>query len=324
MAYRAALDYLAAGLEVLPADPWDRHYDLVLGLGLERAEAAYLASDFDTMEAAAADILARAHTVLDTVKVYELRIARYNSEIRYPEAVAAGLEILARLGEPLPERPGTARVLVGLASTVRVIHGRQPADLLTLPRMTDARQLAVMRVLMDIASATYYVNANLFPLLVFRMVRLSVRHGNAPLSAFGYACYGLILCGVVNRVNSGYAFGRLAIDLLERFGARELEAKIAHLTNLFIRHWRDDLRDTLAPLLSGAQAGLETGDYEYSSYCRLFHCCHSLFSGEPLDTLEPVLRAHYDAVIAHPPGEDGRPFPAAVRHAPASQADRPR
>jgi predicted ATPase/class 3 adenylate cyclase len=297
MALAPAAKYVALGLELIGPEGWSEQYDLALGLHLEQSEIAYLSGDFELMDTTGDVILDKARSVLDAVPVYELRIQRYHDEIRYPEAVDTGLRVLALLGDPLPARPGKAAVAVGLARTVALLRGRNVASLLDLPAMADQSKLATMRILMAIASGAYYVHADLFPLIVFKMVQLSVRYGNSPLSAFGYGCYGLIFCGVVGLVDRGYAFGRLSLDVVDRFEAEDLRAKTAHLFNLFVRHWKEDLRDTLDHLLEGASKGMENGDYEYASYCKLFYSSHCFFTGEPLDRLSAKVTVHYESAV---------------------------
>ena len=143
--------------------------------------------------------------------------------------------------------------------------GRRIEDLVDLPAMNDLTRLASMRVLTSVISATYFANPKLLPLLVFRMVNFSVKHGNAPESPFSYALYGLILCGVVGDINTGYRFGRLALSVLEQSKAKQFRARTTQMVNAFIIHWKEHARETLAPFSDAFQSALDTGD---SAECR--------------------------------------------------------
>ena len=61
------------------------------------------------------------------------------------------------------------------------------------------------------------------------MVSLSAQYGNTPLSAQAYATYGIILCGAVGDIDTGYQFGTLALNLVERLDARELRASVTYM-----------------------------------------------------------------------------------------------
>ncbi|MEG4080345.1 serine/threonine-protein kinase PknK, partial [Microcoleus sp. Pol8_D6] len=74
-AYAAANIYLQTGIELLRANCWLLQYELTLNLYIAAAEAAYLNGDFDGMEQMAALVLQEAQTILDRVKIYEIKIA---------------------------------------------------------------------------------------------------------------------------------------------------------------------------------------------------------------------------------------------------------
>jgi predicted ATPase len=72
-----AQKYLATGRVWLAASSWQTNYDLTLDLYLETTEVAYLCGDFEQVEYWVAIVLQEAKTVLDIVKVYEVKIQTY-------------------------------------------------------------------------------------------------------------------------------------------------------------------------------------------------------------------------------------------------------
>jgi hypothetical protein len=131
---------------------------------------------------------------------------------------------------------------------------------------------------------------------VCKQVHLSVQYGNALVSPFVYANYGLLLCGVVGDIDSGYQFGQLALTLLSKLNAQEIKAKTLLIVNIFIRPWKDHLRETLEPLVSVYSSGLETGDLEFAAYGLLMYPCFSYFSGKELTALEKEMATYRDAI----------------------------
>ena len=282
-AYRAALDYLSAGIALLSADSWQRCYDMTLALHEAAAEAAYLSGDFEQMEGLATTVLQRAQTLLEQVKVYEVKIESYTARNKLIDAVKIGLYFLQQLKIALPEQPTKVNILWGLLETKLALWGQRVEDAIELPTMRDPEKLAAMRILSAITPATYFAVPKLFPLLVFKQVNLSVRSGNSAFSSYAYAVYALILCGVVGEIDRGYQFGQLALRLLDQFDAADLKAKTLFLVNTFVRHWKDPLKDTLKPLLSAYSLGLETGDLEYAAYASGIYCYHLYFLGQEDD-----------------------------------------
>jgi predicted ATPase/class 3 adenylate cyclase/tRNA A-37 threonylcarbamoyl transferase component Bud32 len=285
-AYLPAFDYLKMGLDLLDETHWETEYDLVLALYTEAAEAAYLCNHFEDMEHWVAVVLEHAKTLLDKIKAYEIRIYSHLAQNRMLEAIDIALQVLKQLGISLPRKPKKWQIILALLQT-KLTLGRKRIDALKeLPEMTQPDKLAAMRILASVNSATYIAAPELFPLLVLKQVNLSIKHGNTVFSTYTYAVYGLILCGVLGDIDNGYQFGNLSITLLEKFNVKELKARTIFVVSLFIKHWKEHLRETLKPLLEAYQNGLLTGDLEYAAYAVMFHSSYSYLVGLEIVEIE--------------------------------------
>ncbi|MBX9252796.1 AAA family ATPase [Desmonostoc muscorum CCALA 125] len=295
-AFQTAFVLVNIGIHSLPADSWQEQYTLTLALHNLAAEAAYLCSQFEQVEQLITVILQQAKQLYDKVGAYEIQILAYLAQGQPQEAIYTAIDVLGQFEIRLPKHPTQAQVLLGLAKTKLIIGNKKPEQLVNLPNMTDANKLAAMRILSSAASAAYLCAPKLMPLLVFERVNLSVRHGNTALSAFGYAWYGLILCGILMDIEGGYKFGQLALQLLERFNATDLRAKVLFMTYTFISHWRDRITDTMPALLAAYQSGLETGDVEYAAWAALVHSYNRYWTGQNLQEAEPGIRSLIAAI----------------------------
>ncbi len=304
-AYQPALAYFKVGMGLLGDEGWQRQYELTLALHTEAAEAAYLSGDFELMEELAGAVLKRANTLLDKVKVYEIKIQAYILQDKKREALQTGLEILALLGVRFPKKPTKLHILLGLLSTKLALAGKRIEGLIDLPEMTDPYKLAAMRLLISISATAYQTRPELFPLIVFKQAHLSVKHGNTSESVPAYDYYGIILCGVVGDIDAGYRFGKLALEVLERFNAKEQKCRTYFVFNGFVRHWKEHVRDTLQPYLEGFQSGQETGDIEYGAYCIYQYTHHGLSIGRELAELEREIAKYRPAIS---PAKDARKY----------------
>jgi predicted ATPase/serine phosphatase RsbU (regulator of sigma subunit) len=295
-AYEPALKYLTVGIELLSESDWQSQFDLCLALYETAAEASYLCGDFEQMEQLAEKVLHHATALLDRVKVYEIKIQAYMAQARGMEAVRTGVQVLRLLGIELNENPQLADIQQAIAQTETMLAGREIADLFHLPAMTEPEKLAAMQILSGLSSATYISAPQMYPLTVCERVKLSLQYGNAPWSAFAYATYGLILCGVVQDIERGYQFGQLALNVANHFNAKEVKTKSSFIFGGMIQHWKDPIRNTLKPLLAGYQWALETGDLEFGAYCACYACHHLYFAGEELTKLEQEI-AGYSHVL---------------------------
>jgi len=309
VAYQPALTYLTSGLELLNSPQsslskrgseggpsWQTQYDTTLALYVDAAEAAYLCGQFDEMERLVSVVLQQGKVLLDKVKVYEVKISAYLAQDELLEALDTGLTVLKLLGVSLPKKPSKLDVLLGLTGTKLALRGKRIEDLIDLPEMTAPDKLAAIRILARMVSASYRAAPNLFPLVIFKGINISLKYGNASFSSVMYVSYGLILCGALGDIESGYKFGNLALSLSERLNARSVKTKVISIFNYFIRHWQEHGRQTLQPLLLGYSIGLETGDLEYGTYCVEMYSYHSYCIGQELAVVEREATKYSDAI----------------------------
>ncbi|MGK7928716.1 MAG: AAA family ATPase [Spirulina sp.] len=282
-ARRSAFTYLQIGLELLHPSSWEQQYEFTLELHVEAVEVAYMCGEFELMEEWSEIVLQQARSVLDTIKVYESRLLSYMANSQPERAVKIALDALNLLGVKLPKKPNKLQLMSALSQINLALINKKPEDLLELPVMSKPTQLAALRILVSVSPAAYIATPQLSLLIALKQVSLSFKYGNAPLSAFAYCNYGLLLCGVLGNVETGYQFGQLGANLLVKLNAKELKAKVLMTFNTFIVHWREDLQATLNPLLEAYQSGIETGDVEFAAYSLTVYVLHLFFTARVLN-----------------------------------------
>jgi predicted ATPase/serine phosphatase RsbU (regulator of sigma subunit)/tRNA A-37 threonylcarbamoyl transferase component Bud32 len=270
MAYRAAAHYLHIGINLLSSESWFTQYKLTLNLYENAVATEYLNTNFERADRLADVVLQQAKTVLDKFKVYETKIQFYCVQNQMQAAIETGLQVLEMLGVSLSESPPT---------------NLQIKNLYELPEMTDPTLLSAMRIFINLFSPAYISNPALLPTIAFTMIELCLREGNSAQAAFAYAFYGVLLCTGMNDLESGYQFGRLALQVLEKFESRDIKCKVHEVFNAFIRHWKEPANASLEPLCETVQFGLEVGDIEFAGYSAIHYCAYILLVGEPLESV---------------------------------------
>jgi predicted ATPase/signal transduction histidine kinase len=260
-AYQEALNYFSQGMNLLDNDSWQTQYELTLNLYVSAAEAAYLSTEFSLMENLVKPILSQGKNIVDKVKVYEVQLAGFTTQMQPQKAIKMGLEVLELLEISFPKEPSLTDIKEGLETTASLLTPKI-GDLINLPIMTEADPHAALRILAALISPASMTAPNLFPLIILKMVDLSIRYGNAPLSAFAYGLYGLILSSYVQDITRSYELGQLALNLVERVNANSLKTKIFYTVGAHLLHGKKDFKDAITLLRAGYVKGLETGDLE--------------------------------------------------------------
>jgi predicted ATPase/signal transduction histidine kinase/DNA-binding NarL/FixJ family response regulator/tRNA A-37 threonylcarbamoyl transferase component Bud32 len=296
-AYESAIRYLMMGLCLLTASSWHQHYELILALHQEAAEAAFLNGNSEQMEQLAEVVLQQAKTQLDKMKIYEVRIKTCEVQRKLLEGVTLGLQVLDLLGVKLTESPTLLDIQQAIKETTENLAGKGIEDLINLPPMTDPNKLAAFRLIASLVPAAYQSAPALFILMACQQVNLSIQYGNTPLSASGFADYGIVFSGLLQDIEASDQFGQLAFNLLERLNAREVRSQTLFKISTFITPWKHHARETLPLLEDAYSSGLEYGDLVHIGYSASNKCQYSYWSGSELKSLEQEM-ARYGKAIA--------------------------
>ncbi|HAK61600.1 MAG TPA: hypothetical protein DCO77_14695, partial [Nitrospiraceae bacterium] len=284
-AYAAAVKYLSKGIELLGEESWRQEYELTRDLHMECSECAYLTGDFEEAERLFEKVLKHAKTNREKAEVYKIRVTLSQNRGQSREAVKYGLEGLRLLGVKVPLSPSKLAVLLEILKAKIYIGRRKAEDLLRLPEMSDPHKKSIMALLGEMIAPAYFVNKDLFSLLLLKMVILSTRFGNAKVSSFGYVVYGLILGSGLGNYKAGIEFGKMALTLSRRFN----DLYTACISNFYfggmINHWRKPIKTDLDYLNQGYLAGLESGNLVYSGYCIAMQIGIMIFKSDRLDAV---------------------------------------
>ncbi len=290
-AYSAALGYAEAAIELLRRQGWSRDYQLCLELWLEAAEAAYAAARLERMNELAEEVAHNAVSTLDNVRAKEIQVQALIVQNRLPEAVELAVSALAQIGVSFPGQPTKLHLLAGLIRTKLALLGKRIEDLADLPEAKAPEALAARRLLGTISAVAYLANPDLFPLLVFKQIGLSMTQGNTADSPFAYALFGISLCGVLGDIDGGYRFGEIALELQERFDSKKYRAKTLMAVYHFIKPWKVPLRATLPSLRAAYDQAVEHGDLEYCAHLGNVHALNSFYAGKELGPLTARIAA---------------------------------
>ncbi|AFY33684.1 ATP-binding sensor histidine kinase [Calothrix sp. PCC 7507] len=296
-AYSAATQYLEICIELLPEDSWQSQTDLTRTIYELATEVAYLGTNYEQMEQLAAIFLSHTDSLIEKIRVYEIKMLGAKAQGQLQESIQIGLQLLKLLGVEFPEQPTPADIGQALEQTLVAWKNCSIPSLLDLPVMTDPVTLAAMRILTQMIAPAYQSAPILMPLLIFKQINLCIAKGNCEISAFSYADYGLVLCGIVGDLDAGYQFGQLALNILSRFQAKTCKCRTYFIVHSYISHWKESLRSRLPFFLEGYQVGLETGDLESSSLNAQTYCASAYFAGYELPTLAAEMEIYRQGIL---------------------------
>ncbi|WP_224241299.1 trifunctional serine/threonine-protein kinase/ATP-binding protein/sensor histidine kinase [Hyalangium gracile] len=281
-AYRTACELFRTGSALLNPSAWEREYDRAFTLQLELAESSYLAGEFDAASQGFATLLSQARSAAQKASVHAMQATLSSLNSQHQEAIQLGIAGLRLLGVDIPATVDLAALGAELGAVAEGLAGRKPSDLLELPRMRDPNAELSIHLLASIAASAYMVDQSLFALLVLRIVRLSLEHGNSRFSAFGYVIYGVLLASALDEPATGREFGQLAVELSARFRDPMLHARVRYLRAGLIDHWTQSARSGVAELTEAYKGLMESGDWIYAGHCLIVRLWRRVAVGDPL------------------------------------------
>ena len=266
-AYEAALAYLRIGLEQMPPDAWSNDHALMMALATEYQQCAYLTAHYDEAESWIEQMLAQGRTNVEKAEILSMRTRQHATTGKMEASIRAAIMGLSLLGMRITANPTRVAIRRERAAVERNLAGRRIADLISAPPLSDRSQMVALRLLMEIFPAAFLSGSgNLFPFLVLRAVNICLRNGNGPESAFTYAAYGMLLCGVLEDPALGYEFGKLAMEMNDRFDDIALKSRVIYVYAMFIHHWSNHWSSMTPWFRKGIESGYQSGDMLYLAY----------------------------------------------------------
>jgi predicted ATPase/signal transduction histidine kinase len=281
-AYASASNYLAAGVAILSDEGWQRSYDLMLGLFLERAECEILKPNLEQAAGLVEVLLSKAQSKIDRAEICRLSMLLQLRQGNYAPAVRTALECLRTFDVDLPDSPTPEQMRAEYEEMRRTLGDRPIESLVDLPMMDDPEVRAVMKLFGALGELAYHADGDLFQMISCWMVKLSCRHGTSEYSAIGYGAIAVVLGPAFHRFADGEAFARLAVAVAERYGFSAQKAGAHFLMQMAVL-WTRPIEDALTCLEAAIRAVGETGEMVYACFNRQHRLTDLMARGDPLD-----------------------------------------
>ncbi|WP_427158301.1 trifunctional serine/threonine-protein kinase/ATP-binding protein/sensor histidine kinase [Aliinostoc sp. HNIBRCY26] len=296
-AYQAAGEYAAVGLSLLGEQAWQRQYDMKLELHELASEIASLCGQFALMDQLIDSVITQAHSLLEKVNIYCIKIQSYVFQNEPTKALDIGQNLLQKFGVKFSESLSPIDIQQAIQEINQLIGDREIASLCDLPVMADREILAIIQIAYALIPPAYSSGSILCPLLITLSVRLSIQYGNTIISAFAYANYGFILCNFLQDVDTATEFAQLSLKLIAKFDAKALKPEVLLVLGGFILHRKSHIKDILPLLQESYVIALEVGSTKFAGYHARTFCNASFWCNQPLATLEQNARAYYNGLM---------------------------
>jgi predicted ATPase/signal transduction histidine kinase len=259
-----AHDYNATARSMMDASWWDRHFALAYEVALIECECLIAKGDMARASEQIAAILARDLSSAERAPVHRLEAVLHTLESHYEEAIVAALAGLAATGVVLARHPGPEQMRAAYLSVMEALGARSIAALRDLPLCEDDQVKNTMALLSTLISSFFTDDDIMFTHLA-KMVELTLQHGVTPDSPYGLAWFGVFIASHYDAFSDGYAFGVLALALVDRHGFES--TRIGTLVALDqVAVWTQPLEVALDYVHQASTRGSLSGDIGMACY----------------------------------------------------------
>lgn len=190
-AYHTSFNCFSFGIELIP-NGWVAEYQLCLALHNAVSEVAYCVARFDEIRAFSSAVISNARSFHDSLRAHITMIYTIGTGDDELKALAYGDALLGRLGEAIGPRPPCRKTFLSILRIRRKCRAFSNEQILRLPLIKDADKLAAMQILNCLVQ--YVVSADYMPIVIEKMVSITLTFGRSALSAVGFGLLGASLC----------------------------------------------------------------------------------------------------------------------------------
>jgi serine/threonine protein kinase len=285
----SAARYLTVGRELLTEDDWRERRAVGFELHLASAETAFLTHAPDAALALLDALEARDPSPLELANVAIKRLQVY-ALLRPPEeCVRYMVSVLRRLGVRWPLRPSRLRVKLALLRVRGMLRRRGGGGGFRPARAPDRRWAPSLLVLGSAGSTLVRHDAYLPALVSTLVMRRILREGYLTRPGFSLAAYALWSFLILQDPDDARRLGDDALALDQRVPDPIYGPRTRFVVHALLHPWLMRRRQALAPVGRIFEEIRETGDTEYSYYCRFVFSMYSAFAGDPLRSTEERL-----------------------------------
>jgi PAS domain S-box-containing protein len=282
IAYASALSYVATGRRLLTEESWNTDYELIFSLEILTAECELLIANMESAETRLSMLAARANSTHDLALVTCLQLTLYTALDRLERGIEICLEYLRRGGMNWPAHPTGDEVQREYDRIWALLGDRQIEDLVDEPLVTDPDTLDLIEVLTELITPAVFFDHNLCEVVIYRIVNLSLEHGNTDASCFAFVWFGMLTAPRLGKYDDAVRFGQLGYDLLHKRGLRRYEARTCMCFGSVVVPWSKHARYGRDLVRHAFHVAYRMGDFTYAAYSLTQLVTNFLVVGDPL------------------------------------------
>lgn len=282
-AFQAAYNFFTEAKGLLQENSWQKNYPLTFEIIKGLGESAYLNSEFKLAEHAFREVIDKAQTKEEKIKLYNNMIMLFTHLHRVNEAVDAGLKGLQLFNWKIKLNPGKLDIAKELLLIQLTLINKNPATLLDLPEMKEPSHKLFIETLINLNAPSFHSNQNLSTYLMLKAFHFTLKNGQTDFTSLVFNNYSLIQSAGFGNFSASYDYGNIALQHVERSNRINLKARVYFVFGTFVNHWKNPLHGNLSYLEKSQRLSVESGNIHLAGATSSFIILTLLLKGEELN-----------------------------------------
>jgi predicted ATPase len=280
-AFEDAAAYFRAGIDLLPRDHWERDslYSLCHQLYNCLAEMECCLGNTAKVDELCRTVLINSKSLEDQMRAYDTKIYSLSYRNEMNESIRVGLDVLRKLGVPVPRRIGLFLNIKELVTTRKMLKRFSCEDILRLRPLRKWQKVAALQIINLVFPAVLRSQPEYALFLTAKTIKITLRDGLSPLSAVLFSMFSMILCNPVGAVEEGIRCEEIGYRIFEKFQANDLRSRMFCIRFAYLKPYTDPMSKWLPGLVAGMNAGMSTGDIEMAFINSFVYSFDGILSG---------------------------------------------
>ncbi len=228
------------------------------------ATIAQLLGKFELMNRIIAEALYLADTEIKKAEFLKIEIYASIAQYKQNETLTKAKKLLKLLGVNLPAKSSQAIVGFELIKILVLLRKYKHSQILESSFIQDEKLKMAMEIMGALVTTLYRADPNLFPLIVFKMISITLGYGLSPVSAVGFIAYGVLVNGLFGNIDKGIAYAYLGLAISKKFPNNIFEAQVKYLFYIAHYTWENEFKECINQLSEVYKLALRLGDFEYA------------------------------------------------------------
>ncbi|MCU0401668.1 MAG: GAF domain-containing protein [Algoriphagus sp.] len=222
----------------------------------------------------------------DRLLTYEVIVRSLSYANQPNSAIQITVRALREVGISIPDKASVIQIIWEAIKMQFKLPSSKIAKLSTLPRASNPEIVALYKLISAAFPAYYFANIETYPLLIFLMLKLTLKHGLSPESLVGIASYGIIRASAMNNPADGYRIVQECRKLVKEEDLKKFSATVKFIHVAFVGYFLENANDSIPVAEEGYQNGIASGNMEYAGWNLFFKVVSHFHTGKDFVSLK--------------------------------------